>query len=260
MSNSIYYHYTTIAGCHSIIAFGKVWFTDHRFLNDKYELKQGISALLAHLEEIKKISFKMAFDLHLLHTHHCVLSLSKCPKILSQWRAYAADGTGVAIGFSDQLLKSADINLVECEYEDCETFTENLATKYGSFIDSVHLARLDGTMDDFIRWITQHTGEFTAMVVDLMKLKNPAFVEENEIRAIWSRNYGSSVMMRLSNQLMIPYIEAELWESGEKSLINKGRVIHEIWLGPKCDSRNEIALKALCIPHCCIEKYDCGYV
>lgn len=259
MSNSIYYHYTTIAGCHSIIESGKVWFSDHRFLNDKYELNHGLSALLNHLEKTKKMSFKEAFIFHLLHTHHCVLSLSKYPKILSQWRAYAADGTGVAIGFSEQFLNFADINLVECKYEDCEAFTENLATKYRPFIDLVHQAGLVGTKDNFIHWITQHTAEFTEVVVDLMKLKNPAFNEEHEMRAIWSRNYGSSVKMRLSGQLMIPYIEAELWGTDEKSLINKEHVIHEIWLGPKCDNRNETALRALCIPYCHIEKYDCGY-
>lgn len=259
MSRTIYYHYTTIAGCLGIITSRKVWLTDYRFLNDKQELKQGLSALLAHLAGEKRESFERAFLWHGMNTHHCVLSMSKSPKILSQWRAYAADGTGVAIGFDDRFLKFAKIDIVDCQYENHETYAQELATKYASFVDSVHQARLDNPAENsFMEWIDQHKENFSAIVKDIIALKNPAFVEEQEVRAVRSVNHGT-VKMRLSNQLLIPYTEANFWEDDE-AISSMAVAIPEIWLGPKCNELNRTALAAINIGMCMVERYDCGYV
>src|SRR3989338_3658660 len=242
-NRTIYYNYTTMTGCFGIISSRRIWFTDFRFLNDKQELKQGLSALLAFLPEKKRISFERAFLWHSMGTHHCVLSLSKSPKILSQWRAYAADGSGVAIGFDASFLKYAKINLVECQYENHELYAHELATKYEYFIDSVHHARLDNPGENtFMKWIEEHAADFTSIVEDLIALKNPAFVEEQEVRAVWSLSHGS-VQIRLSSQLMIPYTEAKFWEDDEAAS-SMHVAIPEIWLCPKCNELNGTALLA----------------
>lgn len=259
MSNSIVrYHYTSLAGCHGIIESGKLWFTDHRFLNDEHELTQGLSALLKHFPE-ESGSFNTAFEIHRLNTHYCVLSLSKSHKILSQWRGYAADGTGIAIGFSAQFLEKSGINLVECKYDGYETLTEELATTHESFIKLVHQSRPGNntSVSNFVEWVGQHKEQFTALINDVIAIKNPVFREEQEVRAVRSYNYGE-VKMRLSGQLMIPYYEVNLWDDDTKHSEIE-RAIYEIWLGPKCDNRNKTALKALLIEHCDIQKYDCGY-
>lgn len=259
MSHPIYYHYTTMAGCLGIITSRRVWLTDHRFLNDKQELKQGLSALMAHLTEEKRESFKIAFLWHSTNTHHCVLSMSKSPKILSQWRAYATDGTGVAIGFSDFFLKFSKIELMHCQYENHEAYAQKLATKYASFIDSVHQARLDNPGENrFMEWIDQHKENFSAIVKDIIALKNPAFAEEQEVRAIRSIN-RDTVKMRHSNQLLIPYTEANFWGDDEE-ISSMFVAIPEIWLGPKCNELNRTALAAINIGMCMFERYDCGYV
>lgn len=256
MSDSIVkYHYTTLAGCHGIIESGKLWFTDHRFLNDKHELEQGLLALLEYFPE-ERNSFNTALNIHRSSTHYCVLSLSKSHEILSQWRGYAADGTGIAIGFNEQFLKSSGINLIECKYDSYEALTEKLAKKHESLINLMHQARPSSnniSVSNFIEWVGQHKEQFTALINDVIAIKNPAFSEEQEMRAVRSYDYGE-VKMRLSGQLMIPYYEVKLWDNKQCS-----DAIYEIWLGPKCDNRNKIALEALLIEHCDIQKYDCGY-
>lgn len=259
MSRTVYYHYTTIAGCLSIITSRRIWLTDYRFLNDKQELKQGLTEFLSHLPDGKRGAFEKAFSFHSLSTHHCVLSMSKSPKILSQWRAYADDGTGVAIGFNEQMLKYRKINLVECKYENHESYARGLVEKHASFIDEVHQAKLDcPDGGSFLTWISQHITDFTAVVEDLIALKNPAFTEEQEVRAVWSRDRGAA-KMRISGQLMVPYTEANFWEDDEE-FSSMAVVVPEIWLGPKCNELNRTALAFINMGFCTVEKYDCGYI
>jgi len=252
-----FYHYTTIAGCHSIITSRKIRFTDYRFLNDKQELKQGLTEFLSHLPDGKRGAFEEAFNFHSSSTSHCVLSMSKSQKILSQWQEYADGGTGVAIGFNEQMLKYRKINLVECKYKNHELYARGLAEKHTSFIDEVHQAALDCHDQSFFTWISQHTADFTAVVEDLIALKNPAFEAEQEVRAVWSSDRGA-VKMRISGQLMVSYTEANFWEDDEE-FSSMAVAVPEIWLGPKCNELNHTALALINMGFCTIEKYDCGY-
>lgn len=261
MNNFIYYHYTTIAGCHGIITTGKMWFTDYRFLNDKNELTFGLSALMEYFPEEKRISFETAFKVHETNTPQYLLSLSKTPKILNQWQGYAADGTGIAIGFHKQLMEKVGISFVECKYEDYAVYLKELVNKHESFIDSVHLAmpNKNTSIENFIDWVGVHKNEFQAVIKDIMPLKNVAFKNEEEIRAIYTLSDDDKIMTRISGDRIIPYVEVVLWKDGDDDLTIE-RFVHEIWLGPKCDTRNKIALKVFNIRYCEIEKYDCGYV
>lgn len=113
---------TQVSLGHGIIGSRRVWLTDYRFLNDKRELKQGYTHFIAALPENLRASFERAFLWHDQFNHHCVLSLSHSPKILSQWRAYADDATGLAFGFSEKFLNFAKIQLVPCQYESQESY------------------------------------------------------------------------------------------------------------------------------------------
>ncbi len=254
MNNSIYYHYTTITGCHGIITSGKMWFTDYRFLNDNQELKLGLSKLLTSFSEDERRSFENAFIVHEINTPHYVLSLSQSPEILSQWRGYAADGTGVAIGFSNQIMELAGISLVECKYTNYEEYLEILTTKYDSLIKSVHQEHT--TIANLERFVIKNSYEFKELVKDIMSIKNLAFQEEREVRAVYSVNHPK-IKTRLSGESIVPYAEVNLWNENKKFAIEN--FIHEIWLGPKCDMRNEIALKLFNIKYIEFKKFDCGY-
>ena len=259
MNSTVYYHYTNLNACLGIVASHRIWFTDYRFLNDKYELKQGVDNFLLHIPEYQRSAFTSAFEWYNMSSHHCVLSLSRSPKILSQWRAYGADGTGVAIGFSEQFLKFSEITLINCQYENHVSYAQALAQKYAQFIELVYQAQNTHVAgNDFMGWVEEQRNHFDSIVRDLIALKNPAFAEEQEVRAIRSLGHGMA-KLRVSGNVMIPYTEVNFWDNNERQS-SMAVVIPEIWLGPKCNELNRIAIYALDMGFCRVHRYDCGYV
>lgn len=259
MSDAIYYHYTSVAGGHGIIGSRRVWLTDYRFLNDKRELKQGYTHFIEALPENLRASFERAFLWHDQFNHHCVLSLSHSPKILSQWRAYADDATGLALGFSEKFLNFAKIQLVPCQYESQESYALTLVEKHLQLVEATHQARQKYIYEnEFMTWIHDQRQGFYSLVEDLIALKNPAFVEEQEVRAIRCVEY-KEILTRVSGQTIVPYVEANFWEDDEP-ISSMAVVIPEIWLGPKCNELNMTGVRAINIGMCRINRYDCGYV
>lgn len=259
MHDPIYYHYTTVAGGHGIIRSRRVWLTDYRFLNDKQELKQGYSHFVAAIPQLLRDSFKSAFHWHDQFNHHCVLSLSRSPKILSQWRAYAADATGLALGFREQFLRFAEIELVSCQYESHESYGPKLVEKHIAFLEKVHKSRTDLIAEnEFMDWIRDNRESFYKLARDLIALKNPAFAEEQEVRAIRCVQH-SKVLTRVSDKVIVPYVEANFWREDE-ALSDMGVVLPEIWLGPKCNELNRTAIWSIYLGFCRVDRYDCGYV
>lgn len=256
---TIYYHYTSVAGGHGIIRSRRVWLTDYRFLNDKNELKQGFTHFIAALPEEFRKSFESAFHWHDFFNHHCVLSLSRSPKILSQWRAYADDGTGLALGFQEEFLNFAKIQLIPCRYESHESYALTLAKKHLPLVEDVHTARQEHRAEnDFMDWIRERRQDFYSLVEDLIALKNPAFVEEQEVRAIRCVEH-SKILTRVSGNVIVPYLESVFWEDNNP-LSHMDIVIPEIWLGPKCNELNKTAIWSIYLGFCSVERYDCGYV
>ncbi|WP_078803161.1 DUF2971 domain-containing protein [Pseudomonas fluorescens] len=256
-----YYHYTTVTGCFGIIDSRKIWLTDYRYLNDKMELRQGLGSFLSKIRTDQRKSFERAFRWHDMFNHHCVFSLSHSPKILSQWRAYASDGVGMAIGFSSTFLKFAGLSLVECRYEDHDTYSEKVARKHELFVETVHNASENiRAENEFMNWVRANATGFYNIVEDLIALKNPAFSEEKELRAIRSCPMGDdSLKVRVARDLIIPYVEVDIWREGEeKSAFSV--VTPEIWLGPKCSELNRNSILVMDIGMCDVQRHDCGYV
>jgi hypothetical protein len=254
-----YYHYTTVAGALGIISSRAVWLTDYRFLNDRLELRQGLESFLAQIPKEQQGSFRRAFQWHDMRNHHCVFSLSRSPKILSQWRAYASDGAGIALALNKPFLKHAGLALVECRYEDHDRYARELVQTHTDFISSVHEAsELHRAENHFMDWVASQRPSFYRLIEDLIALKNPAFSEEMELRAVWSRPMGE-VKMRTARDLIIPYVEAKIWPDDEATS-DLAVVIPEIWLGPKCNEMNRWSLFAMNIGMCMIHRHDCGYV
>lgn len=92
-----FYHYTSIDSFNSIFRSGKVWASDCRYLNDSHELAKAQELFLSKFEGKTREALSLAFHWHSFSRCHCVFSLSRSPEVLSQWRAYADDGKGVAI-------------------------------------------------------------------------------------------------------------------------------------------------------------------
>nr|VFK80984.1 MAG: Protein of unknown function (DUF2971) [Candidatus Kentron sp. SD] len=201
------------------------------------------------------------------------MSLSRSPEILSQWRAYAADGTGLALGFSETFLNSREIEPVSCQYESHESHAKSSVEKHLSLIEATYKAREKyQAVNEFTPWVRGNRERFYSLVQDLIAIKNPAFREEQEVRAIRCAKRGE-VLTRVSEQVIIPYIEANFlklacWYCSTKwgSSFLSGRadekalsdVIPEIWLGPKSNDLNRKGISSL--GPWIVNRYDCGYI
>jgi len=117
------YHYTNDVGLKGILESGRLWLTDIFNLNDPSELRhgfhgiieawkgkgfygwaeaEGIAAFLKYLDEDAK--FREA-------AHLFTCSFSADGEDLGQWRAYADDGRGYALGFDRAALERAFIQV-----------------------------------------------------------------------------------------------------------------------------------------------------
>lgn len=94
---------------------------------------------------------------------------------------------------------------------------------------------------------------------ELLKVKNPAFREEQEVRLVISVPIRH-IRTRVSRNIIIPYVEHEFVEKDEMQM---WCIAPKIWLGPKCDKRNEQALRMFCQFGWNVEgihSFDCGYI
>lgn len=112
----VLYHYTTGDGLISILRSGQLWMTDAFYLNDPSELRYGTSAFLDRLKERASNEafalFAHELGLGLLGqleriAHFFVLSFSTDGDELGQWRAYAENGHGFALGFEGAQIEKA---------------------------------------------------------------------------------------------------------------------------------------------------------
>src|SRR6516225_9633698 len=113
----IIYHYTDDVGLRGILESGRLWLTDIFSLNDPSELKHGLSLAVRILNEKAangpEESKLFARDFGSLNeairrsAHYFVCSLSERGDDLGQWRAYADNGRGFALGFDAKVLENA---------------------------------------------------------------------------------------------------------------------------------------------------------
>jgi hypothetical protein len=118
----IIYHYTNDVGLRGILESKKLWLTDIFNLNDPSELRHGVSnaveILRARTEDGPK-ECKIFADRFARFSqtgmpdsaHYFVCSFSATGDDLGQWRAYADNGRGYAIGFSTTDLETEFTNI-----------------------------------------------------------------------------------------------------------------------------------------------------
>jgi hypothetical protein len=106
----ILYHYTNDIGLRGVLETGTLWLTDMFNLNDPSELSHGISHLVGILNSnavdgpFEAKNFAQRFDQYLKHggqrrfAHYFVGSFTEAGDDLGQWRAYADNGRGYALG------------------------------------------------------------------------------------------------------------------------------------------------------------------
>jgi len=115
----ILYHYTNDAGLAGIIESGRLWFSDIFALNDPSELRHGLGIAIDLLKSKTTdarpeiATFASGFERFDLDAgieaagHFFICCFSADGDDLGQWRAYADNGQGFALGFDTSSLEDA---------------------------------------------------------------------------------------------------------------------------------------------------------
>jgi DUF2971 family protein len=237
----ILYHYTGVIGLHGIVTSNSFWATHAAFMNDGQELSYGLKlaeSILAQREQSVAGSAKNDIEwirdvCRLLpESGFYLFSLSEAGDLLSQWRAYGADGAGAAIGLSSNALrglgKSKGIDLIPCVYspEDQQRMLNALIDR---IIEATELQNKIMMQASFI-W----------NLADVVScIKHPSFAEEREWRMVISivPPDHEAVGYRPSGELLLPFYRLQLVDADTAIPLQK------IIIGPA--SQSQLAARAL---------------
>jgi hypothetical protein len=252
MMPDILYHYCDVSTFMKIVESKELWLSNALTMNDRYECTWINHIIDNTLQSIDQMKYKPFIQLFMKQYYGSqslikpyIFCLSSEGDLLSQWRGYADDGRGVAIGFSTKQLnvemkipnagfnQNISMGLFSCVYD--ETIQAGLVN---DFINK-GIAIYDKNLQD-----PQNLGNsIMASVSPLESLsfifKNSSFAEEKEWRIIhtpiifanessftyWGSN--SDVFFRNRDKDIVSYFKYDL-----KSKFNTD-LIPEIILGPK---------------------------
>lgn len=250
----IIYHYCSAETLCAILESRNIRFTDINMLNDETETRWGYSAFEEAATRLIKridipdsipeitIDFCDSVDEILsrsqLILHPFVSCFSLDGDNLGQWRAYADDGRGFAIGFRASMLKQLPVTMLSIEYDREKQVKEMMAA-----LLAIHERKNSGTktvQEDFFEDCILTATYFAA-------LKHSAFQEEKEIRCVHGVNVkfeeeimqfvdapnaceewkNQPVKFHVQDNHLCAYIDLPFWIS------NKKHSVTEIILGPK---------------------------
>lgn len=252
----ILYHYTSNEAFLSIIENRSIWLSNLQLSNDASEGRYFIDQTKKFILEQQKDFTLYQKPLTFLREHCTALgiSFSEFGDLLSQWRAYADDGTGVSIGFDrkqlavlvtkgEQSLKGMQLSKVK--YADY-TQEEFPSGKIISLIEEIEdernsiLQAVDGEgfgskvrALHFNKDLKNLTFDKLAeLTVDQFFLKQPFFSEEQEWRLIICTPQSSQIsqlpnlQFKSQKDKIVPYLPFP-----KKAL--PSQIIKEVVLGPK---------------------------
>lgn len=243
----ILWHYCSPQIFQSIVSNKALRFADINSMNDGTEVRWGYNKFIKAINNVSnKIDRAYAEDLdkHFSSLQFTHLPLAACfseaRDLLSQWRAYAADGVGYAIGFDSEMLAALPVRGLSVCYDENSQERE---------IEVFLVAYYEDWKSDERRVSKEALFSVVSSFVDTRAYKNPSFFEESEVRLIhlvgvqcdgqhfrlestggtrfgeeWQ---GPNVQFMQSNGLLRPFVDISF--SGSKY----PAPIREIILGPK---------------------------
>lgn len=221
-----FYHYCSTATFHSIVTGRTIRLSDPSAMNDKMEglwcrklfinmcqeigLSEEETALINLIFDIKKIS------------RRAIICFSEEGDLLSQWRGYADDGRGFAIGFSRDIASlpadepPAYFNAVWYD----ESTQRSALMPYAEMAANALKQKADSA---YLRGIIEDVQLYA------YKIKNPGFGEEREWRLIVELDEKFSGY-NIRQDCLVPYKEYHL---RPKHAQHFPEFIKEIVIGPK---------------------------
>lgn len=249
---SALFHYCTVQVLHSVISTGRVRLSSVRHANDATEgtlLSAAVSRLAIHAQLSADESARLQHHAELLERQFdgMALCLSEDGDLLSQWRGYADDGRGIAIGFNRDHLNelvalseatdSDETNLAlalyKAKYEDEEH--DAAVRPLFDLLQSLRSLPLEKAPDDEkAAALLKRIGSLQALRLSLeaydhvYSLKHRAFSGEREWRLLqhfdWSHSSPTGYQPRPGR--LVPYTEVALSSA-------LSAPITEVVLGPR---------------------------
>jgi len=259
------YHYTDLRGFNGVLTSGQIWFTDYRHLNDKTELMHGIALAETMLARRVKAGGVHAFlfgwidDLLTKRNFgraiaFFIASFSRNRDDLHQWRAYADDGRGVAIGFSPKLFQPNEKKHVDprrntfagpVRYVDAQTRARHAKgfDKASSILDAALRYAHRHLRDKKIgmEFLNQLARSVVAapLIWNALTCKHAGYRHEAEVRLVilgQVSKFRGRLSKRFRNGKPVPYIPYDL------ALRERGTVA-EIVLGPAAPRGTEAKIR-----------------
>lgn len=244
------YHYCDAEAFLAICTSKKMRFSDIFSMNDFMEMHWGYriweKAASALIDTVGR-EFLDKIDEVFHNSGIFGLVVTSCfsldGDVLSQWRAYADDGQGYAIGFNARDLIQLPTRPLRVLYDE-----EAQVQEVKKIVASLH--KVEKTADE------QYGSDFREichiLAYDLAALKNPAFSEEKEIRLIHVLDFnksnaslrltdaggyafgkeseGVSVQFRMKGNVPTPFIELDFTDNGNINPVKK------VIMGPRNDA------------------------
>ena len=245
-SSPIIYHYTNDAGLRGILETGKLWLTDMFNLNDPSELSHGLSPMVNILNS-KAVDgppeskvFAQAIEPILRRggykefAHYFLCSFSSAGDDLGQWRAYADNGCGYALGFDAGELVAAfqrpggtpitnnatfpitydDGKCAELHKQIVERMFHLISLPYGRGLESAVISKY---MSNLYAFLAMHT------LLGGLIFKHEAYKNEKEFRFLEMHDAGvppPEVKVRTRADALIKYREFD-WRSSAPGALKK---------------------------------------
>lgn len=236
----ILYHYCSVETFFSIIANSSIWFSDVEKSNDYQEcilcreyVNESIEKYLQEDAQAVKAWehwYNAGAETRYSMRTFAICFSESCDQ-LSQWRGYAQDGKGIAIGFNKEILEKLNqineyhIAFKKVLYDNIQEYAQEIID------DNIEKLAYKGVGHVALEFNQNYRMKFPFV-------KNLCFQEEKEWRAVICSQIGnynipgsdeisfSKIKYRATDGKLIPYIEMN-FENVKKNLIK------EIWIGPK---------------------------
>jgi len=261
------YHYCSNKAFHSIIKSRSIWLSSLSLSNDSMEGK----LVLDIITEIAKNDSLDENSINRLQNSVSLLNkvadglgfcLSEEMDLLSQWRAYTDDASGVSIGFSKKYLeklsdhrrrdpekwgftlqkvvyeKNKQIDLIKPTYEEIKELINKGAYKISgrrSLLDTRTEEEIEKDDKEFKKAYSNLSIKALCLLSKLYLLKQKAFREEQEWRLIsyLVKSGDDDCSFRVSRNIITPYRKFPLLDLDEPSVV---RVV----LGPKNETPEDV--------------------
>ena len=242
--DQILYHYCGLDAFLSIIKNSTLWLSDIRKSNDYLEcvycrdkINEKIRGFLEDDKEALEawdFGYNINSDLSMDMISY-VACFSENKDQLSQWRGYADNGAGIAVGFSRESfadLKEAapshiSFRKVIYDEKEQEKFIERIARESIKAMETKPVAQVAAELNQNYR-------------LQFPVLKNASFEEEAEWRIIFNDSFSkrkrhvgknilfSGIRYTVREKRLVSYIEMDFSKL-------KYDAIKEIWIGPKAE-------------------------